>query len=543
MNDAKKTQANTMDFETFMTYEGAKGGGGGFLSGWKKNEKGPNGTGSVTVFLHTVSWAVAFWLHNWPRLVELEDKETKEKVLKIYGQRWGCHEREVMCQKQHFRDKVTHRREYPPEVCPICTVVDTIGALYLTGKIGLTTPVFHFEGTTESVTLTVGGLFGRYGSKDLKPTEIRAMRTARISRDEAYKEDMRAKLKYLFLVVDPHHPEEGVQKAFEGQALTNAIKKAVVDTRKRLSTKGRAEHSNPVVYPYPFEWGYDDSKDFADKISVVALQEDSGTYAVPDDVLKLIKGEVPDISRDIAVGNCFELRGQMEAHVCDDVKKFLDFDAIFGEAKNRGLMVAAAESKEDEEGEAEDSGADAAGASEAPAPPVVVVIDAQHAAWSTPAWKPGPEITRGVEVHTDAPETTTDAERARVEDLILAKGASVGQMVFCDHCQAVITTLDAECGSCGARYGEDGLITSRPCTKEECQGQCVLTTPGPMTVGRGMICEKCGTIHEATAGENGVVWAIQPPDPEEVKAAPKPAGRRRPSPVAPSGASSKVPFG
>ncbi len=541
MNE-KTSRASTMGFDDFMKYEGAKGGGGGFFAGWKKNEQGPNKTGQVSVFLHRSAWATAFWIHNWPRMVETEDKETKDKVMSVFGQRWGCHEREIVNQKQHFRDKGTKHRDYPVEVCPVCKLVDQVAVLYLTGKIPLTMPLFAFEGTTDSVVLTAGGLIGRYGAKELTPAETRAMRLARVDRSEAYKEDMRSKLKYLYLVVDAAHPEEGVQKAFEGQAITSAIKKAVTDTRTRLGKKGRGEYANPAEYPYPFEWCFDDSKEFSDKFSVIALQEDSGTYAVSDDVMKLITAEAPDISRDIATGDCFELRGQMEAHVCPEARAFIDFDAIFGEAKKRGLMVASQESKADE-GEEDEDPAALAGRVE-PERSEVVVIDAQHAAWNDPKWKPGPEIKRGVEVHTDAPESTTDEERARVEELIAKTGATVGQMVFCDHCKEVITTLDPECIDCGARYGEDGLITSRPCMKPECEGQVVLTTPGPETIGRGMICEKCGTIHEATASDAGVVWAIQPPDPEEVKAVPKPAaGRRRPAPVAPSGASSKVPFG
>ncbi len=390
----------------------------------------------------------------------------------------------------------------------------------------------------------MGGLIGRYGAKELTPAEVRAIRTARIDRAEAYKEDMRSKLKYIYLVADANHPEEGLQKAFEGQALTNAIKKAVGDTRARLSKKQRAEYANPVEHPYPFEWTFDGSKEFADKFSVVALQQDTDSYAVSDEIMKLISSDPPDISRDIAVGGCFELRGQMEAHVCAEAKPFLDFDAIFGEAAKRGLMVASQESKADEgeEAQGEETGSDYAAAA-------VITIGADHEAWSNPKWQPGPAITHGVEVHTDAPETMADAERDRIEAMITKTGAVVGQMVRCDHCQEVMTTLDVACGDCGSRYNESGLLASRPCMQPECTGQCVLVTPGPEALGQGLACEKCGALHEAVQGTEGVVWQLQP---EPVKEAPKPvAGRRRPAPVAAGGASSKaapkgsgsVPFG
>ena len=256
------SMARNLGFDDFMAYDPKGGGGGGFLSGWKNNEEGKGGLGMVTVFLHKVMWATAFWLHNWPRLVEVEDKETKDKVMHVWGGRWGCHEREVINKKQNFRDKRTHEREYPPEVCPICRIVDHLATQYLNGKIKLTQPVFQFDGDdpAESITLTVGGLFGRYGAKELSVAEIREIKSERIDRSESFKEDMRSKLKFLYLVVDTQHVDKGVQKAFEGEALTNAIKKAVGDTRTRLDRKGNGKFANPVEYPYPFEWSYDDSK-------------------------------------------------------------------------------------------------------------------------------------------------------------------------------------------------------------------------------------------------------------------------------------------
>ncbi len=536
MNNERKTSnaaaAQMMNFDEFMSYEGAKGGGGGYLGGWKKNGEGPK-DGQVTVYLHRTKWAAAAWVINWPRLVEFTDKKTDTKEMRVWSGRWISHEREIVNKKQHFRDKVTGEREYPPEVCPFSLLVDYLYRMYRTGKLALTQPIFHFEGDRpdETITLTLGGIVGRYGSKDLTPVEERAIKAARIRRDEAYKEDLRPKLKYLYLVCDEKAPEEGIQKTWEGQGLTNKIKKAIGDEGKKLAKKGKAHLANPAEHPFPLEWTYDDGQDFDDKFDVLALVKDEGEKVL-DEIMKVISGEAPDTTHDLAKGDCFALRGEMEAHLVKGV--VLDWDAIFGPAKEAGLMAPPPESKADEDGEEEP--ADMTGEAVQ-----VIQIGADHACWSTPGWAPGSDIRAGVEVHVLAPDGTDGDALDRVLELCRKAGAMVAEVVACTHCGKAMTTLDSACGHCGATYADNGDLASRPCLVDGCGGQCELPAGGEGNA----VCAKCGQVHTASKGSasGAGVWTMVVPEKPKAEPAKSTSTRRRPAPVGAAAKGDPIPFG
>ncbi len=498
--------------DEFLNYS-TRAGGGAYLAGWKED-------GKITVWLHTVLFAAPAYLHNVPHVVERKSEEKGEdKELAVMGQRWICHESDEVLKRQYFYDKETGEREYPPQVCPMCMVTEEVRRLYRAGKIGWCDPVFEWKGDgKEDLVILAGGLDGSFNMKDPPREKVREMRLAGVRRDESFKQDLRPKLKFLFCVVDDADLEAGVQKAWEGKALGEKLKKAVRDEIKRAKCKADPEGTagNPTVNPYPFQWEYDDSKDFSDKFDILALTKEQPT----EEVLRLIRGPAPDVDRDLQPGNCFSLRVELEEH-CVLKKGLLDFDRCFAPAAKAGLMAPPEESKPDAEAEEPERAVKGARAPEVrgaePARLAIYLAKVQlgtsSPAWKDEDWKPGTNV-RGVEVVLDVPDEVSDARVGAVKKLLREAGAvSVVMRVACDHCGEVMTTADPDCPSCGARYDDDGKLTSRPCTRPECEGQCPLEGDGP-----SYICEKCGTVHAFDADK---LWAAKEPAREE------PARRRR----------------
>ncbi len=539
-----------MGLDDFLTHD-AGGGGGGFLANWRK--EGELSTDklwrTVRVWLHLKRWATLFINHGWPRVVERKDKDSGEKSLKVWGGRWGCYEREVIHAKQNFRNKQTGAREYPCEVCPICKLVDLCVENLRRGTWKITQPIFHFEASdpAESLTLTAGGICNRFNAKDLSEAEKRLIKAARYDVSESYRENLKSKGAYLFCVCDDEHPDQGLQKTFEGEALATALKKAVKDEMVKAEAMRPPSRGagDPTKNPYPFVFSYNDKEDFSRRYNVVALNGSRPTEQVLD-VINATDEQVAElIGRDCDRGNCFALRASMEAHLVQGVT--IDWERLFGAAEKAGLMVAPPESKDDEPGgdgtdfepaafagtgdAFERGGAPKAfeqgGAAE------IVKVPVDHPVWSVkPAMlvKALGSLVEGKEALLDVPESADDALVQAVTKACTAAGAvGVGELVPCDHCGEGMSTLDSACPTCGARVNEEGKLASRPCLSPGCKGQVPFDAVAP---GQHTICPVCATVHELDAG---VTWAVvKPIEPEPAPAAAAPRrGRRAASAGAP----------
>jgi hypothetical protein len=509
----------TQNVDDFLNHR-TRAGGGAYLSSWKKD-----GSGSIDVWLHCELFSAPCWNHPVPHLVELERDGEKELV--PIAQRWVCHESEELLKRQFFYEKGGERdgeREMPPVLCPMDMVIEEVRRLYRSGKIGWTDPVFEWRGTRESLVVLAGGIDGSFGSKDLSREQLRALRVADVKRngpDGAYKQNLRAKLNYLFCLVDANDVEAGLQKAFEAKALGEKLKKAIRDEIKRARSRQDPEgrQGNPTVNPYPIEWTYDDSKDFDEKYDVLCKTREQPT----ERILQLIRGPAPNVDHDLEPGNCFSLRVELEEH-CVLKKGLLDFDRCFEAAAKAGLMVPPEESRSDREEEPWDEerkGGDRGRPHEVrgaePSAPVnpdrapSVTIAASSPAWTDPKWRPGSNV-RGADVVLDVPDGVSDATFDAVRKACREAGAaSVAEAVMCNHCRETMTTLDPDCPSCGARYDDEGKLLSRPCLAEGCGSQVALEGDGPR-----YICGKCATMHEgADAAEWKAIPREQPPAAEK----------------------------
>ena len=88
-------------------------------SDWKKE-------GYIDVWLHTRRPFGMVWQHGIPRIDTKDDPETGRTQRKVFGGSYKCLEEESTLKDMYFRDKVTLERKTPPEICPICRLVEHV---------------------------------------------------------------------------------------------------------------------------------------------------------------------------------------------------------------------------------------------------------------------------------------------------------------------------------------------------------------------------------------------------------------------------------
>jgi hypothetical protein len=440
----------------FLNHKGSGKGGGQYLDNWKDNKR-------ILVYLHTQSSFIPYWFHGWSKVIPFEDRETGSKGLKVIPHKFGCLEKESILKKQSYRDD-DDARELPPEVCPMCIYIEHVRKLVRSKAISWVDEVLKFEGDDpeKMVVCHAGGIYKHFSKDDLDKAEIAELRQHHINRKDSFKENLYARMNYVFAVVNAEAPE-GVQVAQEAPALGDKLKFAIRDEIAKLRSKqdpdGRA--GNPMLNPYPFEWLYDDSQNFDKKYHV----RRGPILELTDDIRDLITDaeQLPDLEAVTTQGNCVTLRSELETHSTLD----LPWDEIFAPAKKAGLMKMA------ESAEKHDR---------------------------------VPEVGKYSEA--DAATEAAEAEAKAEED----------DGITCDHCDAPMADDDVVCASCGATYEEvNGVLAlgTRPCLNPECDKQVDVAGAETKDGAAVSICGKCATIHEVRDG----VWGI-------VKPAAKPAAKR-----------------
>lgn len=337
------------NYDAFLGHSSG-GGGGAFLKSWRDD-------GSIDVWLHPqappgVRWAHSFWeLKKIKKKAKNEEVETEE--LRSY--RWICHEREAILRRQRFRDDDigrradpnsqdpkrvcggivgNGRREYPPEVCPMCLLIEWLRDQVRDERLSWTSTLFSWkcsDGEEEIVSL--GGFCGLFGraTNDYTKDQLDQLRRAHVERDESYLEAAGARCDYLLRVIDDGNPSEGCVIAPVADALGRKVQKAIKD-RIEMS-KGAFR---PSETPFCMRWKFDDAKSFEDKYDVVPMIEAKPS----DEVLEAIEADPPSLSDLLAPGNPATLRAQMEKHCAI---QGVPWDKFFGAAE-------AAEQAEGEKG-------------------------------------------------------------------------------------------------------------------------------------------------------------------------------------------------
>lgn len=246
---------------TYSEFQGhsARGQKKNYLAGWKS--KDPY---STRVWLHPKASILAVWRH--PFALQKRDTKDGRPTVDIWSNKLVCWEDEELLQEQNYFDKQTRARENPPVICPHCLMVDWMRNQILAGRLNWTTPIFRFEhdDPNKVLWLHAGGLCGMFDEKDLPVDKKKEL--ALIPRESggpvylrgnapnvAFKQNQKAKLEYVFTVVDADNPGKGILITNEAQLLGQKVQAVIAHTKKSLgATKGDIQ-----IHPYAMEWIFD----------------------------------------------------------------------------------------------------------------------------------------------------------------------------------------------------------------------------------------------------------------------------------------------
>jgi hypothetical protein len=379
-------------YDAFLGHSSG-GGGGAFLKSWRED-------GTIDVWLHPQAPPGVRWAHSFWELKKIKKKAKNEEteIEELRSYRWICHEREAILRRQRFRDDDigrradersdspirrcggivgNGRREYPPEVCPMCLLIEWLRDQVRDERVSWTQTLFSWkcaDGEEEIVSL--GGFCGLFGraTNDYTKEQLDQLRRAHVERDESYLEAAGARCDYLLRVVDDGNPGEGCVIAPVADALGRKVQKAIKD-RIEMS-KGAFK---PSETPFCMRWKYDDKKSFEDKYDVVPMIEAKPS----DEVLDALEADPPSITELLALGNVATLRAQMEKHCA---LQGVPWDKFFGAAEQAEQAEGAkgpGDEPWDQERRARDqSKAEAPASVQAPAQPrpdpVVATVAAAH---------------------------------------------------------------------------------------------------------------------------------------------------------------------
>jgi hypothetical protein len=313
-------------FDEFLSHSGRDGGGGGkFLGNWKKREPP-----QVDTWMHTALSPKPVWQHGFYRVETRENKDTREMERVVWSMKFNCHESEEVLKKQFKIDDDGHRVA-PPCRCPMCRMADIVRVAVLDGQIDPLEPIFRFEGSdpADAVVIHAAGIYGgfprdREDFADEGPLTFKRFRDAKLSLKDVWKENMMAKLSYVFAVVDNKEPSRGVQIAVETALLGEKVRGVIADRRDRLGVEEGSFARNPCAirwYHRPAE------KEFNKKYHAIDLA--LSKVELTDEIEKLIRSDaravIDRVNDQCVPGDAAMLRALMERYSLVE----LPWDRIF----------------------------------------------------------------------------------------------------------------------------------------------------------------------------------------------------------------------
>jgi hypothetical protein len=253
-----------------------------------------------------------------------EDRDTRDVTRLIFPISMVCHEDETVLKEQYSRTP-DDAREYPPERCPLCKMIEHVRELVLRGELRWTDPIFEFKGATDArqnLTLRAGGIYNAFGSRKLTDAEKSDMKKHGIFGSEAWKQNAMAKLSYVFPLVDNNDVAAGVQVTTESALLKDRVVSVI---NKEMESDG-SEDGNPTIRPYCIRFVYrEDAKDFKEKYDALPLRK----VALTAEIERLIRAEPPDLSMFTDPFNAGSLRASLEKHALVE----LPWDDFFANVK------------------------------------------------------------------------------------------------------------------------------------------------------------------------------------------------------------------
>lgn len=341
-----------MSLGQFLGHKTRAGGTKSFLANWhaKKNGK-PSPKGlvcEIDVLLNAAAGISAVWQHPFRRLVTMEKNEGGVQVTKteVWGDSINCLEDEEVLKRQFFYDD-EGKREVPPEVCPMCRMLETIALMIDAGQLDWCAPVFKFEAVgMETQYLYAGGLTGLFRSKDLTAEDKEQMfHATKVTPRNAYQQDATAGCKYVFCVADVSALQKGIQITTESQSLGQKVQD-MIDKEMR----GGGVTGNPFKHPYVIRWeNYPDCDDPKEKYQAFPIR----TTPITPEMRQLVDSPPPEaLSKALGYPNMTTLRATLERQCLVP----LPWDEIFAPVlehcdEHGNVVVEGEEAEGEEEGE------------------------------------------------------------------------------------------------------------------------------------------------------------------------------------------------
>jgi hypothetical protein len=376
---------------------GRGGSGGKFLSGWKMKP------GHVDTWQHAKCLPMTVWRHPMPMFVPV--KKEGVEVVHVWTKKFTCHETEDVLKELFFRtdrEDPGSERKTPPKRCGECKYVEWLWQqcwLWLqthkwiaeidedTGKaknagkwvelkkgkgkgIDPCARLYRFTSEAddkENLTIHVGGFCGLFGRKDPPDDLESAMRAAKISPKDAWKESGMVKAASVMCVVNNDDPASGVQISEETKELGEKVKEEIIRVYK-------SQEVDIQKHPYCIRWEYDSKAQMGKMYTATAMMKIQPTPRI----LKLIRGEAPDLSQIETPFNQASMRTVHERYCLlknAEGESVVPWDEFFPSKEQEAKWAEEddAEFEEEDEAEAEEDEGEEEGEedeSEAPHPPV-----------------------------------------------------------------------------------------------------------------------------------------------------------------------------
>jgi hypothetical protein len=312
---AHGTHFNAID--GFLNHSGSTGGGGKFLKGWKKD-------GRLYAWLHCMQLPIGLWRHNFPQLIVKENKDTRRVERHIWGQSDNCWEPEDVLKEQNFRNKETKQRDKMPTRCPQCRLIEHVWQrVNVTRDLDFTAPILRFDGADnpkENCIIHAAGIYNGFSTTAVaKFTDAQKDQVAKsgIFLSEAWKENDKASLSYVFTIVNNDKPGDGVQITVEKSSLGDRVKGVIND---RIESAG-VEAGNPTITPYCIEFTYDEKKSMNEMYGARYIER----IKITPEIERLIRSDPPTLDKVLEPFDRMQFRAQLEKHLVAD----LDLDWIF----------------------------------------------------------------------------------------------------------------------------------------------------------------------------------------------------------------------
>lgn len=381
----------------------ADSGGGGGGRDWIKNWH-PNGTGEITVWLHTLAPIVPSFSHSFMYEDTYTDKETNREVPVLRYPRFVSPDPEIVHRSQYFRED-DGTLKVIPDRDPFLLLREWLRSAE---HIGIEEPIFKWEDpkNRQTVVWDRGELSG-------------LVKRGRVN----FGHSLDTKLEYVFVFVDNSDVAAGPRLSREGKLVSQKI----VEVIKQQQDLFGVDEGDPIQNPYAFRL-IGDGKANSPMNAYKAYKDERAEYTT-EVYEQVAREEFPDPTPfgEQAEGDMSKIRAAFEAAAQVE----LPLDELFSEDSNtrRNLLRGAKRP--------------------APRPSKAAQSKAAAEPSRSPPVPSKKTAAPGAAPATPTPTQTPQGRRKKVEP---KPDPAPVDTIPCDECKHPMLPTDAKCENCGTEY-------------------------------------------------------------------------------------------